>query len=414
MDIDYSLFKGNLKEFMSNSNFLIDAYSKEKLTEYVLISVNRNNEDNIKFLKDFKIKNFVKNNSYTGFNKKSLNLSLYDLQILMNADFELKYHLGLSKLNKNYNEWFINGLNEYSEETKENLFYVLKQMIAKPLYDKSRKYNHCYYNKLLSDYLFLVVYNEMDNKEDVLNKLKNIDLKNNIYFVDLLDGVVDYSKIKIDTNNYGNKNHYFISEIFITQNFISLIKENGESSNKIYNMFKKLKIKFSDSLNFKLFGDLTILNNSYPLSNFSLLENDKLYSKYVGNEINYLDYNIKNYIKDGFYQSINEFALLSLTNVIKINENKKIKESVEYSNKLKTVFLKLLTYFNEKHSLNIDYDVINNYLNEKINILILNKHIYTNSDKATNSLINLKNELDLLFDIKINNQSKNKIKSVKI
>ena len=32
MDIDYSLFKGNLKEFMSNSNFLIDAYSKEKLT----------------------------------------------------------------------------------------------------------------------------------------------------------------------------------------------------------------------------------------------------------------------------------------------------------------------------------------------------------------------------------------------
>ncbi len=414
MDIDYSLFKGNLKEFMSNSNFLIDAYSKEKLTEYVLISVNRNNEDNIKFLKDFKIKNFVKNNSYTGFNKKSLNLSLYDLQILMNADFELKYHLGLSKLNKNYNEWFINGLNEYSEETKENLFYVLKQMIAKPLYDKSRKYNHCYYNKLLSDYLFLVVYNEMDNKEDVLNKLKNIDLKNNIYFVDLLDGVVDYSKIKIDTNNYGNKNHYFISEIFITQNFISLIKENGESSNKIYNMFKKLKIKFSDNVNFKLFGDLTILNNSYPLSNFSLLENDKLYSKYVSNEINYLDYNIKNYIKDGFYQSINEFALLSLTNVIKINENKKIKESVEYSNKLKTVFLKLLTYFNEKHSLNIDYDVINNYLNEKINILILNKHIYTNSDKATNSLINLKNELDLLFDIKINNQSKNKIKSVKI
>ncbi len=414
MDIDCSLFKGNLKEFMSNSNFLIDAYSKEKLTEYVLISVNRNNEDNIKFLKDFKIKNFVKNNSYTGFNKKSLNLSLYDLQILMNADFELKYHLGLSKLNKNYNEWFINGLNEYSEETKENLFYVLKQMIAKPLYDKSRKYNHCYYNKLLSDYLFLVVYNEMDNKEDVLNKLKNIDLKNNIYFVDLLDGVVDYSKIKIDTNNYGNKNHYFISEIFITQNFISLIKENGESSNKIYNMFKKLKIKFSDNVNFKLFGDLTILNNSYPLSNFSLLENDKLYSKYVSNEINYLDYNIKNYIKDGFYQSINEFALLSLTNVIKINENKKIKESVEYSNKLKTVFLKLLTYFNEKHSLNIDYDVINNYLNEKINILILNKHIYTNSDKATNSLINLKNELDLLFDIKINNQSKNKIKSVKI
>ena len=76
MDIDYSLFKGNLKEFMSNSNFLIDAYSKEKLTEYVLISVNRNNEDNIKFLKDFKIKNFVKNNSYTGFNKKSLNLSI--------------------------------------------------------------------------------------------------------------------------------------------------------------------------------------------------------------------------------------------------------------------------------------------------------------------------------------------------
>lgn len=414
MDIDYSLFKGNLKEFMSNSNFLIDAYSKEKLTEYVLISVNRNNEDNIKFLKDFKIKNFVKNNSYTGFNKKSLNLSLYDLQILMNADFELKYHLGLSKLNKNYNEWFINGLNEYSEETKENLFYVLKQMIAKPLYDKSRKYNHCYYNKLLSDYLFLVVYNEMDNKEDVLNKFENVDLKNNIYFVDLLDGVVDYSKIKIDTNNYGNKNHYFISEIFITQNFISLIKENGESSNKIYNMFKKLKIKFSDNVNFKLFGDLTILNNSYPLSNFSLLENDKLYSKYVSNEINYLDYNIKNYIKDGFYQSINEFALLSLTNVIKINENKKIKESVEYSNKLKTVFLKLLTYFNEKHSLNIDYDVINNYLNEKINILILNKHIYTNSDKATNSLINLKNELDLLFDIKINNQSKNKIKSVKI
>lgn len=414
MDIDYSLFKGNLKEFMSNSNFLIDAYSKEKLTEYVLISVNRNNEDNIKFLKDFKIKNFVKNNSYTGFNKKSLNLSLYDLQILMNADFELKYHLGLSKLNKNYNEWFINGLNEYSEETKENLFYVLKQMIAKPLYDKSRKYNHCYYNKLLSDYLFLVVYNEMDNKEDVLNKFENVDLKNNIYFVDLLDGVVDYSKIKIDTNNYGNKNHYFISEIFITQNFISLIKENGESSNKIYNMFKKLKIKFSDTVNFKLFGDLTILNNSYPLSNFSLLENDKLYSKYVSNEINYLDYSIKIYIKDGFYQSINEFALLSLTNVIKINENKKIKESVEYSNKLKTVFLKLLTYFNEKHSLNIDYDVINNYLNEKINILILNKHIYTNSDKATNSLINLKNELDLLFDIKINNQSKNKIKSVKI
>ena len=254
----------------------------------------------------------------------------------------------------------------------------------------------------------------MDNKEDVLNKLKNIDLKNNIYFVDLLDGVVDYSKIKIDTNNYGNKNHYFISEIFITQNFISLIKENGESSNKIYNMFKKLKIKFSDNVNFKLFGDLTILNNSYPLSNFSLLENDKLYSKYVSNEINYLDYSIKNYIKDGFYQSINEFALLSLTNVIKINENKKIKESVEYSNKLKTVFLKLLTYFNEKHSLNIDYDAINNYLNEKINILILNKHIYTNSDKATNSLINLKNELDLLFDIKINNQSKNKIKSVKI
>lgn len=86
---------------------------------------------------------------------------------------------------------------------------------------------------------------------------------------------------------------------------------------------KKLKIKFSDNVNFKLFGDLTILNNSYPLSNFSLLENDKLYSKYVSNEINYLDYNIKNYIKDGFYQSINEFALLSLTNVIKINENKK-------------------------------------------------------------------------------------------
>ena len=414
MDIDYSLFKGNLKEFMSNSNFLIDAYSKERLTEDVLISVNRNNEDNINFLKDFKIKDFVENSSYNGFDKKSLNLSLYDLQILMNADFELKYHLDLSKLNKNYNEWFINGLNEYSEETKENLFYVLKQMLAKPLYDKSRKYNHCYYNKLLSDYLFLVVYNEMDNKEDVLNKLKNIDLKNNIYFVDLLDGVVDYSKIKIDTNNYGNKNHYFISEIFITQNFISLIKENGESSNKIYNMFKKLKIKFSDNVNFKLFGDLTILNNSYPLSNFSLLENDKLYSKYVSNEINYLDYNIKNYIKDGFYQSINEFALLSLTNVIKMNENKKIKESVEYSNKLKTVFLKLLTYFNEKHSLNIDYDVINNYLNDKINILILNKHIYTNSDKATNSLINLKNELDLLFDIKINNQSKNKIKSVKI
>ena len=106
-------------------------------------------------------------------------------------------------------------------------------MIAKPLYDKSRKYNHCYYNKLLSDYLFLVVYNEMDNKEDVLNQFENVDLKNNIYFVDLLDGVVDYSKIKIDTNNYGNKKHYFISEIFITQNFISLNKENGESSNKI-------------------------------------------------------------------------------------------------------------------------------------------------------------------------------------
>lgn len=44
----------------------------------------------------------------------------------MNADFELKYHLGLSKLNKNYNEWFINGLNEYSEETKRKFVLCFK------------------------------------------------------------------------------------------------------------------------------------------------------------------------------------------------------------------------------------------------------------------------------------------------
>lgn len=351
----------------------------------------------------------------------NVNLPLYHFKIVDDCYSTImvdSFHID----NEEYNNYFINNLINEDFKTKF-IFLKIFNIFCDDIYE-TQKISSSFIIKLFSDYLFLLVYEKIDDKEmknNILNEIKNSDVSEEINFIYFVKDV-KLDKSIIDVHNKNNYQHNIIYRVLNDIMPLSLSMKNHYISKIIYDVFKNSNIIISTEVNnIKIFGDLTILNNDYCFFNEYLKTNklnkmddegiicelSDLYFKTMTPVLIYVENHTEK--NPNVYYSKNEISNIFLINLIKVYLYRKDIEN--YKKHFKQFFVDINNY------LDISFLDTFDYINLKLNELELMKNNKENNkltlDVSIVSLTEIKESLYEIYNIEPNSKNINN-KKIKV
>ena len=361
-----------------------------------------NNIDFNHLFENIKDLNLLKKIKYTYFNKddkKYFESSLYNLYFEL--DVNGKVNEDKDYLTKNemtfYNNYLFEGLANINENNFVNNFSKIIENISSS-YDY-KKINSELFIKLFTDYMFLLIYEKVEDKEiknNILNYIRKENFENRIDYINFVKDVKLEKKV-IDIFSMNDSRYSFLYGLLTRESSISMTSKNHYLSDTIYKVFKNINLELTKSFYIRLFGDLTFSNNDYFKFSDTKYANGQHTIKISSN----ISSNIANYVKNGseidsrIYQSKSELIGVYLVNLL--NSYLSTDDKLEKQN-LKETIIEL----SQKYEFN--YDDILDYLN--INI---NKSIFNKNNELTNSLISFKDCLNDVYNIKQSKTRKMKV-----
>ncbi len=351
----------------------------------------------------------------------NVNLPLYHFKIVddcYNTIMVNSFHID----NEEYNNYFINNLINEDFKTKF-IFLKIFNIFSFDIYE-TQKISSPFIIKLFSDYLFLLIYEKIDDKEmknNILNEIKNSDVSEEINFIQFVKDV-KLDKSIIDVHNKNNYQHNIIYRVLNDTLPLSLSNKNHYVSKIIYDVFKNSNIIISTEVNnIKIFGDLTILNNDYCFFNEYLKTNklnkmddegimcelSDLYFKTMTPVLIYVENHTEK--NPNVYYSKNEISNIFLINLIKVYLYRKDIEN--YKKHFKQFFVDI------NNCLDISFLDTFDYINLKLNELELMKNNKENNkltlDVSIVSLTEIKESLYEIYNIEPNSKNINN-KKIKV
>ena len=361
-----------------------------------------NNIDFNHLFENIKDLNLLKKIKYTYFNKddkKYFESSLYNLYFEL--DVNGKVNEDKDYLTKNemtfYNNYLFEGLVNINENNFVNNFSKIIENISSS-YDY-KKINSELFIKLFTDYMFLLIYEKIEDKEiknNILNDIRKENFENRIDYINFVKDVKLEKKV-IDIFSMDDSRYSFLYGLLTRESSISMTSKNHYLSNTIYNIFKNINLQLTKNVYIRLFGDLTFSNNDYFQFSDSKYGNGQfsisIFDIISGNIENYVTYGTER--SSNIYQSKSELMGVYLVNIL--NSYLSTDDKLEKQN-LKETIIEL----SQKYEFN--YDDILDYLN--INI---NKSIFNKNNELTNSLISFKDCLNDVYNIKQSKTRKMKV-----
>ncbi len=282
-----------------------------------------NNIDFNHLFENIKDLNLLKKIKYTYFNKddkKYFESSLYNLYFEL--DVNGKVNEDKDYLTKNemtfYNNYLFEGLANINENNFVNNFSKIIENISSS-YDY-KKINSELFIKLFTDYMFLLIYEKVEDKEiknNILNDIRKENFENRIDYINFVKDVKLEKKV-IDIFSMNDSRYSFLYGLLTRESSISMTSKNHYLSDTIYKVFKNINLELTKSFYIRLFGDLTFSNNDYFKFSDTKYANGQHTIKISSN----ISSNIANYVKNGseidsrIYQSKSELIGVYLVNLL--------------------------------------------------------------------------------------------------